>query len=498
MAERENLPAVIAAQTVAVLSEQRGSLVGRGLAAVRVSGKQQLSLTTEADSEKLFRLGMSYRYGEDCMRADRSTAFMDSDGKARECFTEAAELDHAEAQYELFQLLGEYGEEDFDEQLEWLERSAYLGFGPAQYGYGNWCFEPSQGEHKEWIEKAFAWYEERAQAGDARTQFEFAEIHLRGEVFAANRAQGLHWLKASAAQDYIPACRRLGEEYLLSSEVSEHTTQQGIYWLTRVAELGDARANTGACRKLGDLYMLGHGGARQGRVPPRRIEPDKNAAIAWFERGIAMGDYWSAYGLGRHYLTGEHLDQDLQLAEKWLLHSAMEGCGSAQETLSSEYASGVRLRQDADAAIHWLELAAESSTHARLKLAEIYLEGKILPKNFEEAIKWLTHAADGGFRNNPMKIVAEKCFDGRFDATEEAAAQAWLVKMVAMVRESVVDVEDDRFAQNACYLAELYKLGLGVEQDMGKAIYWYKQSAEQGNRPAQHQLNELGIDWETI
>ena len=35
MDERENLPAVIAAQAVAVLSEQRGSLVGRGLMALK-------------------------------------------------------------------------------------------------------------------------------------------------------------------------------------------------------------------------------------------------------------------------------------------------------------------------------------------------------------------------------------------------------------------------------------------------------------------------------
>ncbi|MHB1293221.1 MAG: tetratricopeptide repeat protein, partial [Sulfuricella sp.] len=156
-----------------------------------------------------------------------------------------------------------------------------------------------------------------------------------------------------------------------------------------------------------------------------------------------------------------------------------------------------RLRQDTSAAIHWLELAAENSSFASLKLAEIYLDGKIIPKNFEAAIKWLTHAADGGFRNNPMKIVAEKCFDGRFSAAEEFAAQAWLEQMVVTSREAVVDSEDDRFAQNACHLAELYKLGLGVEKDIGKAIYWYKQSAEQGNGPAQYQLNEFGIDWET-
>lgn len=449
---------------------------------------------TEADfgADRFFELGMRYQYGKDGTQID--------DDKAREYFTEAAELNHAEAQYELFQLL----DDEQDEQIKWLESSANLGFGPAQYAYYNYWkgfFEPSDDEYEEWknaIEKAFAWYEVRAQAGDAQRQFEFAEIHLGGEALAANRAQGLHWLKASAAQDYIPACRRLGNEYLLSSEVSEHTTQQGIYWLTRVAELGDAWENTWAYRKLGDLYMLGHGGARQGRVPPRRIEPNKKAAIAWFERGIAMGDRGLAYHLGHHYLTGEHLDQDLQLAEKWLLHSAMAGWGSAQIALGWEYASGARLRQDVGAAIHWLELAAETNNHTGLKLAEIYLEGKIVPKNFEEAIKWLTHAVDSGARRNAaMKIVAEKCFDGRFNAAEESAAQAWLEQMAVRATETVADSNINIAAINARNLGELYELGLGVEKDMEKAIYWYRQSTEQGNPTAQVRLHELGIDLET-
>ena len=52
MTERENLPAVIAAQAVTVLSEQRSSLVGRGLAAIHDMKKEQFSLTVQCDVEK--------------------------------------------------------------------------------------------------------------------------------------------------------------------------------------------------------------------------------------------------------------------------------------------------------------------------------------------------------------------------------------------------------------------------------------------------------------
>jgi TPR repeat protein len=44
-------------------------------------------------------------------------------------------------------------------------------------------------------------------------------------------------------------------------------------------------------------------------------------------------------------------------------------------------------------------------------------------------------------------------------------------------------------------LGELYELGLGVEQSMGMAIHWYRQSAEQDLFVAKKRLDELGIDW---
>ena len=110
------------------------------------------------------------------------------------------------------------------------------------------------------------------------------------------------------------------------------------------------------------------------------------------------------------------------MAEKWILHSAERGYSSAQSLLGTEYASGARLRQDANAAIHWLALAAQNSTSAGVKLAEVYLEGKIVPRNLDESLKWLTYAADGGFGSRAMKLVAAKCFDGRFNAAEACTA----------------------------------------------------------------------------
>jgi len=499
VANQKYLPVKLAAQRLVATTEKLGSLVVRGLAAVQGLEGQQLSLTTEAYAEKLFRQGMRYRHdGEYGMPSDLH--------KTYEYLLKAANLDHAEAQYQLEYLNCELGDSAQEwgrtKPGYWLESSARLGFGPAQYEFAvnHFDFEVSdelpEDEYEQMIESAFAWYEKRAQAGDAKRQFRFAEIHLAGNVDIASRATGAHWLIESAKQGYWPACRRLGNEYLHfgnkhlhSPKVSELATKKGIYWLSRAVDLGDEFS----CRTLGELYLLGHAKGKSARgLPPRLIEPDKKAAIAWYERGIAMGSLSTACDLGILYLVGKHLDQDLQLAEKWLLHAAMEGYDSARITLGVEYASGLRLQQNAGAAIHWLELAAERFP-ARLRLAEIYLEGKIVPQNFAEAINWLTRAADvGSYRNQAMKIVAKKCFDGQFSAAEESVARAWLLQMAAKAHESVFDMEHAQYGSHALQLAELYERGLGVAQDTEKAVYWYKQS---GLPLAQTRLRELGIDW---
>lgn len=446
---------------------------------------------TEADfgAERFFDLGMRYRHGYGDSEADED--------KAEEYFLEAANLGNAEAQYELAWLLYQRSENtDFE---YWLKRSADLGFGPAQLAYVEWLFIPED-EAQVLIDAAHDWYKTQAESGDEVWQYEYSMLLLRDDnEWCGDPHEGLRWLTASARQNYPPACRRLGLEYLREF-VSGYT--QGVYWLSRAAELGD----TLACESLGDLYLLGHGGGlyaeRNGRKPPQLIPPDPKMAVTWYERGIATGTPFGnrpiAYTLGENYLTGEHLDQDLQLAEKWLLHSAEHGYSSAQQLLGEEYLSGIRLHMDVDAAIHWLELAGESSIAVRLKLAALYLDGKIVPQNLDLAIDWLTRDPDGtGHMNRQMKLVAEKCFDGRFGKDEESIAYQWLEQMAGRVIEKANTVDHRYAARPYYYLAEIYELGLGVDRDMETAIYWYRRSAGEGFPLAKTHLQKLGIDWKS-
>lgn len=432
-------------------------------------------------ADELFMDGMRYRYGDDGTPRD--------DQKAREYFADAAEMDHAEAQLELAFFLFELGERD--EAQGWLDALVFEKYGPAIHYHVVSCdglHELDEDEQDELIQQACEWYESRALAGEAKRQFEFSEL-----LFCCHdRKEGLRWLKASAAQDYSPACYRLGHEYL-RAEVSDHSTQQGVYWLSRATELGCLSAY----EDLGDLYLLGHGRApNQWTAPAPRIEPDKAAAVAWYERAIAKGMRRAAYKLGCYYLKGEHLDQDLALAEKWLLHAAQEGSASARQTLGEEYAYGVRFQQDANAAIHWLKLAAESYKSVGFKLVEIYLDGKITPVDFNEAIRWLRHATESGAFIEEAQKVVSKFGDGRFNTAEAAAAELCLAQMAIRAWAAAADADHQQFAHSAFRLAKHYDLGVGVEKNMDVAICWYRKSAQQGLHGAKKRLKELDVEWE--
>jgi len=420
----------------------------------------------------------------------------------------------AESQYQFGQFLCEKGGEE-EKAGQLIQCAADQEYGPAQYVIASdiGFFDVSDEQCAELFDKALTWYEVEAKF-DSELRLDLALMHLDSwqasynQSYRANRFDGLRLLEEVASEPILivdfdgktssknyaqrRASRRLGNELLKLA--SKDKVSEAIRWLEQAAELGD----TVACEDLAELYLRGNR-RFDSRVPPTKlVEIDLQAAVSWYERGIELGWSHASYDLGCEYLYGKHLPQDLELAEKWLLQAANAGSISASMVLGEEYALGGRLHLKPDVAIYWLSLAAVHSQRSCLQLAGIYLDGKISPLNFDEAIKWLTVAADSGtFQNKAMKLVAEKCFDGRFNALEESAAHAWLVNMAAAALESVDDAKyPAREAIKVFNLGELYELGLGVEQDMETAVICYEYSAELGSRQAQDRLDDLGIDWE--
>ena len=150
---------------------------------------------------------------------------------------------------------------------------------------------------------------------------------------------------------------------------------------------------------MGGRYAL-----KMGEKFSRLISPDKKSAISWYERQIELekerGSFGGAYSLGRLYLDGDYLDQDLPLGERWLLHAANAGNLDSQRSLAFEYTSGKRLRKDSAAALHWLKMAEENSSSSKLRdqyqLGYFYEHDSDDAPNYVEVVKWYLKAAEQG------------------------------------------------------------------------------------------------------
>jgi hypothetical protein len=427
MPNDKELPATIAAKSILPQAQSNGP-AARGLLALQ----QALAVADKDYAESLFEKGMLFRNSENWTPAD--------DDKARENLLAAGKLNHAGAQFELCILLGEYG--DWPAAVRWLEKSVSLGFGPAQRYLADGLSDPLVAEHlsnnayseSNLYRQARAWYEERASAGDADAQYDFASWLKHPDTPFHSHVKAMYWMRAAAQQDHGFACMRLGE-WLLEEKERDRNTEEGIYWLSRAASLGKSHA----CRILGDLYLLGHTGGHRarGRVP-KIVVPDTRAAVSWYERQIELekerGSFMGADSLARLYFFGGHLDQNLDLAEQMLLEAASAGNLDSQRLLAFEYTSGKRLARDTTKALRWLEMAEQNSSSSKLRnqfqLGCFYEHDSNDSPNYTYAIKWYLKAADGGDYRS-QKRLGEIYESGKAAPKDFVQAYKWYLLSTA-------------------------------------------------------------------
>lgn len=481
----------ITAQGLATTTGKRSSLVGRGLAAI-VRMERAVDKSNISNMNNPLMMGKMFRYG---------IGVEQNDEQARYWLEIAAKQGDPAAQYEFGLFLLEVGETE--EACDLFQCASDQEYGPAQYlvaTVGTISFDVSDEQIDMLLHKAFVWYEQRVNSDDDELGLAYALMHLnvgvKEKYHRANATVGFNILRAIVAKPVgvrtdirMQVYKTLGIE-LLKISLDKETILQAIRWLEQAANLGDSLA----AETLARLYLLGYPNNHE--LKPKLVEINQALAVLWYERAIQVGSRYYSRHLGLLYLEGKYLPENLALAEKWLLHSAQAGNEFAALNLGLEYASGAKFEQNTDKALYWLKLATTSSVQATKKLAEIYLDGEIVPINLDEAIKWLTKASEKYiFRNDAMQLAIAKCFDGRFNILEESIVQAWLKKTAAITLGDVLDTQHPEFSSRSCALAEIYELGLGVNADINKAIYWYKKSASDGLYKAMKHLNELGIDW---
>ncbi len=117
----------------------------------------------------------------------------------------------------------------------------------------------------------------------------------------------------------------------------------------------------------------------------------------WLRKSAEQGYPEAMCKLGKAYrsFTSGIVAQDYEEAEKWLTAAAGKGNADAQMELGLYYSSNLTKKQDEQKSFEWLLKAAKGGiVLAQYFVAEEYWKGKVVPRNYNQALFWFEQAAE--------------------------------------------------------------------------------------------------------
>lgn len=351
MAERENLPAVIAAQTVAVQTEKRGSLVARGMAAVLSNTQPALTkdndalanLTPEQEQKLLLALtklfDAAFRKGY-CQFKEAARFVLNAiKAKFGAKVSDQISLDILQCAY--IGMAGRYEDEGADkpcdvvavESKKELEESNVTG---AEI-------------YRDGVTMGGAFIESGIFSYDAYSNAMVGELgdaikpYLRGIYESLRHYPGFDSSQMTPASEVdasvgLYKSAELGDACMLwqrgemcsngfkdrgplgTSKVCEilQNDEEAEYWYRKSAETGDCFYQW----QLGELYSEGRG-----------VAQNYEQAAYWYSKAAEQGDWYFQNKLGWMYNEGRVVEQNDELAVYWFRRAAEEGDVGAQESL---------------------------------------------------------------------------------------------------------------------------------------------------------------------
>ena len=306
------------------------------------------------------------------------------------------------------------------------------------------------------------------------------------------------WVKEKrpGAEQLLSRCLKTKEmdvEYEKSEEAKKNNN-----WVlakeivTPLAENGHAKSQG----RLGGIYFYGFG----------EVPKDLKKALKWVKLGAEQGDGRAQYFLGLMYGKGQGVPKDLKQAIKfWELAGDKypKGFIPAQVDLGALYDMGKEIPKDPKKAFYWYRLAADQGVdYAQFNLGIYYFNGQGVEQDYKEALKWYTKAAKQGYVNS-FNLLGSLHTNGQGTKVNFKEAIKWFKLAVekgdAQAQknlEIVEKLEKQRIEEEGIAAKgdakELFELGWKYRnENLGKAIKWYKLSARKGNYDAQVNLTNI-------
>ncbi|GBC10749.1 hypothetical protein RclHR1_09870008 [Rhizophagus clarus] len=285
--------------------------------------------------------------------------------------------------------------------------------------------------------------------------------------------KALEWFKKCSEQGLVEGNLCVG--YIYSKEKSStYNSQEAFTYYTKAADQG----NGVAMRNLAIMHLVGEHGHQ-----------NLKDSIKLFRKANQCGDAVSGNILGILYQNGVGIPKDVYESAKYYRKASDLGDVNAKFNLGLLYLSGESIKKDEVEAVKLFKEAAEKGfTRAQMLLANAYENGQGIEKNEEKAFEWYTKVAEHkdsnsiiGYVGDSQFCLAKLCEKG-FGTKEKDPEKA-----LYWYNQSA----DNGNPMAQVTLGDMYRNGRGVETDEKKALFWYIKAAKHEHYQAQFALGEL-------
>lgn len=278
----------------------------------------------------------------------------------------------------------EQKEQRYQEAAKWLEKAAAMGHKYAQYSLAGLYYR-GQGVKQNYM-KAYELYECSAKQGNPYAGYALAKMLRDGTGVRKNAVLVYEYFKDAfsgfslmeekssddklqyrlgwmlhtgtgtekndvLAEEYWKQAVKLGNPYAqyalakLWLDIGTGDLEQAVEWMKIAA---DDNGNQNAQYRLGKIYLQG-----------KYVTQDVKKAEAYFKMAAEQENEYAAYQLGKLYLSEEFLPKDVEKGIRWMETAAEKGNQYAQYTLGKLYLYGYDIPQDREKAVHYLRASAE-------------------------------------------------------------------------------------------------------------------------------------------
>ena len=151
-----------------------------------------------------------------------------------------------------------------------------------------------------------------------------------------------------------------------------------------------------------------------------------------------------------------------------------------QYRIGKMFCYGLGTEQDYEKAFEWFERSAkQKNKFAQFSLANLYYYGSGIEKDLSQAFLWYQKSSSQG-QPYAAYSIAQMYRYGEYVTKDNDTAQRYYKQALS----GFLKIENDDMANDDLFykLGQMFKLGLGTDSDVTKAIEYFKRSAEMNNK----------------